>query len=296
MALFSTDMDLELAERLRMERALRYALKHNGFELHFQPAIEMPARRLVGFEALIRMRDEDERLVSPTAFIPLAEKMGLIDEIGTWVLREACRTATTWPPHLKVAVNLSPAQLATGHLVSTVAATLAETGLQPRQLELEITEGMLLNDDADVMDQLRDIKALGVGVVMDDFGTGYSSLSYLWKFPFDKIKIDRAFMLALDKQAKGEASTIVRTIIDLGRSLNVTVTVEGVETESQVDFVNEAHCDQIQGYYFGRPMPTIELAAYVIKQVQGSAMVGTGSIASTAAAQAIPSRLMSAPT
>jgi diguanylate cyclase (GGDEF)-like protein len=265
LSFFCSDMDTELAERVRLERAIRNAVTSQLFELHFQPNVEMPNRRLVGFEALIRMRDENGNIVPPATFIPVAEHMGLIDQIGLWVLREACNTAVSWPSGMKVAVNLSPAQFADGGLAETVAGILVETGLDPRRLELEITEGILLNRSEAVMAELRKLKAMNVGVVMDDFGTGYSSLSYLWKFPFDKIKIDRAFMLALDDEDHGDAATIVKTIIGLGRSLNVTVTVEGVENDRQVEFVNAACCDQIQGYYFGRPMPVTDIAAYIVK-------------------------------
>jgi EAL domain-containing protein (putative c-di-GMP-specific phosphodiesterase class I) len=225
----------------------------------------MPDGGLVGFEALLRMRDENGVMVSPAVFIPLAEQMGLIDKIGDWMLREACRVARNWPTDLKVAVNLSPAQFVRKGLAARVAKILAETGLEARRLELEITEGLLLEKSEEVMEELRELKVLGIGIVMDDFGTGYSSLSYLWQFPFDKIKIDRAFMLALEAEDHGNAETIVKTIIDLGRSLNVTVTVEGVETDRQAAFVREALCDQIHGYYFGRPMPEIDLGAHIAK-------------------------------
>jgi diguanylate cyclase (GGDEF)-like protein len=262
-SIFSNEMDEELAERLRLERAIRDALASDGFELYYQPVVEMPKSRLCGFEALLRMRDATGAIVSPALFIPLAEQMGLIDKIGEWVLREASRTAQAWPANLKVAVNLSPAQFARGELAARVERILAETGLAADRLELEITEGLLLSNSVDVLAELRKLKALGVSIVMDDFGTGHSSLSYLWRFPFDKIKIDRAFMLALEAEDRANAETIVKTIIDLGRSLNVTVTVEGVETVRQVDFVKAARCDQIQGYYFGRPMPQLDLAAYI---------------------------------
>jgi EAL domain-containing protein (putative c-di-GMP-specific phosphodiesterase class I) len=175
--------------------------------------------------------------------------------------------ARTWPVGLKVAVNLSPAQFVREGLTARVAAILAETGLEAERLELEITEGLLLKKSEAVMEELRKLKALGVGIVMDDFGTGYSSLSYLWQFPFDKIKIDRAFMLALDAEDHGSAETIIRTIIDLGRSLDVTVTVEGVESERQVEFVKAARCDQIQGFYFGHPMPITDLGAYIASRL-----------------------------
>jgi diguanylate cyclase (GGDEF)-like protein len=262
-SIYSADMERELAERLRLERAIRDALAVGAFELLYQPAVEMPGGRLVGFEALLRMREESD--VPPSIFIPLAEHIGLIDKIGEWVLREACRVAKNWPDDVKIAVNLSPAQFARAGLASRVAGILAETGLEAGRLELEITEGLLLSRSEEVMGELRRLKAEGVSIVMDDFGTGYSSLSYLWQFPFDKIKIDRAFMLGLDAEDPRNAEKIVRTIIDLGRSLNVTVTVEGVENERQLAFVREARCDQVQGFYFGRPMPAWDVGAYMAK-------------------------------
>jgi diguanylate cyclase (GGDEF)-like protein len=267
---FSSEMEADLNERLRLERAIREALAGDHFELHFQPAVQMPERRLVGFEALLRMRDERGAPVAPTIFIPIAEQMGLIGAIGAWVLREACRTAMTWPSPLKVAVNLSPAQFSDDDLYQIVVAALADSGLEPSRLELEITEGLLLKDSEAVLTVLRKLKDFNVGIVMDDFGTGYSSLSYLWKFPFDKLKIDRAFMLALDADDHENAETIVRTIIDLGQSLDVTVTVEGVENERQISFVESAGCDQIQGYYFARPLPASELAAFILRDLRQS--------------------------
>ena len=269
--LYTPEMDAELAKRLRLERRIRDAVALDQFELNFQPVVEMPERKLVGFEALLRLRDDQGAPISPAIFIPVAEDIGLINVIGAWVLRKACRTAREWPAHLKIAVNLSPAQFAAGDLCEIIAAALADSGLPPQRLELEITEGLLLGDSEAVLSQLRRLKAMQVGIVMDDFGTGYSSLSYLWKFPFSKLKIDRAFMLALDADDPGSAETIVKTIIDLGRSLNMTVTVEGVENERQLQFVEEAHGDQIQGYYFARPLPVSELAPYMLRELSNEA-------------------------
>jgi diguanylate cyclase (GGDEF)-like protein len=262
--LYSSDMDEELARRLRLEKTIREAVVNDRFELHFQPVIKVPERRLIGFEALLRLRDDQGAPIPPITFIPIAEQIGLISAIGAWVLREACKTAATWPDDLAVAVNLSPAQFAEGNLSAIVAAVLAESGLEPLRLELEITEGLLLGDSEAVLDQLGRLKQMGVAIVMDDFGTGYSSLSYLWKFPFNKLKIDRAFMLAIEADAPGNAETIVKTIIDLGRSLHMAVTVEGVENDRQARFVEAAGGDQIQGYYFSKPMPASELAPYIL--------------------------------
>jgi EAL domain-containing protein (putative c-di-GMP-specific phosphodiesterase class I) len=183
------------------------------------------------------------------------------------VVREACRTAMLWPRHLTVAVNLSPAQFATGSVSAMVAAALAETGIEPHRLELEITETLLLGNTEVIMSELQTLKAMGVAIVMDDFGTGYSSLSYLWRFPFDKIKIDRSFMQGFDGSRR-DAETVVKTIIGLGRELNMRVTVEGVETAKQAAFLERADGDQAQGFFFGRPVPASEVAADILANYQ----------------------------
>jgi diguanylate cyclase (GGDEF)-like protein len=262
--LFLPEMDSELRARIEIEKTIRNAVLHDDFLLHFQPLYEMTERRLIGFEALVRMVRGDGTLIAPLTFIPLAEEMRLIDKIGTWVLREACRTAMEWPEHLTVAVNLSPAQFATGHISEIVLAALEETGLAPQRLELEITETLLLGDTEAVMVELQKLKGMGVAIVMDDFGTGYSSLSYLWRFPFDKIKIDRSFMQAFDGSDR-DAETVVKTIIALGRELNMRVTVEGVETARQAAFLDDADGDQAQGFFFGRPVPASEIAASILE-------------------------------
>lgn len=190
------------------------------------------SHRLIGFEVLIRLPAEDGTLIPPLVFIPVAEDIRLIDKIGAWVLREACRTAATWPPHLTVAVNLSSVQFKAGNVSDVVAAAIKEAGLEPHRLELEITENLLLGDSESIMAQLRNLREMGVAVVMDDFGTGNLSLGYLWRFPFDKIKIDRSFMLGLDSSGR-DAETVVKTIIALGRELHMHVTVEGIETANQ---------------------------------------------------------------
>ena len=200
-------------------------------------------------------------------FIPVAEDMRLIDKIGAWVLQEACRTAATWPKHLTVAVNLSPAQFAAGSVSEMVAAALKEAGLAAHRLELEITETLLLGNTEAIMAELQTLKAMGVAIVMDDFGTGYSSLSYLWRFPFDKIKIDRSFMQGFDGSGR-DAETVVKTIIALGRELNMRVTVEGVETAKQAAFLDKADGDQAQGFFFGRPVPASEVGANILADFQ----------------------------
>jgi diguanylate cyclase (GGDEF)-like protein len=264
---FRPEMDSELLERIELERMIREAVMHDGFQLHYQPLYEMAGRRLIGFEALIRMPREDGTLIPPLTFIPVAEDMRLIGKIGTWVLREACRTAMTWPDHLTVAVNLSPAQFAAGSVSAIVIAALEDTGLAAHRLELEITETLLLGDTEAIMTELRKLKATGVSIVMDDFGTGYSSLSYLWRFPFDKIKIDRSFMQGFDGSGR-DAETVVKTIIALGRELKMRVTVEGVETAEQATFLDDAAGDQAQGFYFGRPIPASEIGASILADFQ----------------------------
>jgi diguanylate cyclase (GGDEF)-like protein len=264
---FRPEMDSELQARIKLERTIRDAVLHDRFELHYQPLFEMSDRRLIGFEALLRLPAEDGTLIPPLVFIPVAEDMRLIEKIGAWVLREACRTAATWPEHLTVAVNLSASQFLAGSISNIVAAALEEAGLAAHRLELEITETLLLGNTEAIMAEMRTLKAMGVAIVMDDFGTGYSSLSYLWRFPFDKIKIDRSFMQDFDGTGR-DVKTVVKTIIALGRELNMRVTVEGVETAKQADFLDKADGDQAQGFYFGRPVPASEVAANILADFQ----------------------------
>ena len=264
---FAAEMDTELQARFELERVIRDAVLHDRFELHYQPLFEISERRLIGFEALIRLPAEDGTLIPPLVFIPVAEDLQLIDKIGAWVLREACRTAATWPEHLTVAVNLSPAQFLAGSVSDIVAGALKEAGLAAHRLELEITETLLLGNSEAIMAELQVLKAMGVAIVMDDFGTGYSSLSYLWRFPFDKIKIDRSFMQGFEGSSR-DAKTVVKTIIALGRELNMRVTVEGVETATQAAFLDKADGDQAQGFFFGRPVPASEVSANILADFQ----------------------------
>ena len=264
---FVPEMDTALQARITLEKTLRDAVLHERFVLHYQPVFEISGHRLIGFEALIRLPAEDGTLIPPLSFIALAEEMRLIDKIGAWVLQEACRTAATWPEALTVAVNLSPAQFETGRLSTIVACALEAASLAPHRLELEITETLLLGNSEAIMTELQKIKARGVAIVMDDFGTGYSSLSYLWRFPFDKIKIDRSFMQGFDASGRN-AETVVKTIIALGRELNMRVTVEGVETAAQAAFVDEAYGDQAQGFFFGKAVPASEIAAGILVDFQ----------------------------
>jgi predicted signal transduction protein with EAL and GGDEF domain len=262
--MYHPDMDAALQIRQKIEKALRRAVAAESFTLHFQPIVRAEEKKLLGFEVLLRLESETGEEIPPTAFIPIAEGMGLISQIGSWVIKKACKAAIEWPDYLTVSVNMSPRQFENGELCAIVADALRESGLAPHRLELEITEGLLVADTEGVMTQLRQLKALGVLIAMDDFGTGYSSLSYLWRFPFDKLKIDRSFMEVL-VDGDEHVGNILNTIVSLGRTLNLKVTAEGVETQEQADFLKGLNCDQLQGYHFGRPMPESDIAAVILK-------------------------------
>ena len=267
---FNSTMETERQNRHRIERRLRAALANNELMLHFQPVFETATRRLKGFEALVRLDDGAGRPIPPSEFIPVAEEVGLIDEVGLWVLREACSVARKWPESLFVAVNLSPAQFATGGVARQVREVLEWSGLMPERLELEVTESLLISDSDKILRELNEIKALGPSLSLDDFGTGFSSLSYLWRFPFDKLKVDQSFMA--DLTVPGSPSReILSTIIALGRVLNLKVTAEGVETEAQAAVLRELNCDLVQGYLFGRPQPVADIAATILKSFTAAA-------------------------
>jgi len=198
-------------------------------------------------------------MISPTEFIPLAKECGLIMPLGNWVLRTACREALNWPDDMIVAVNISPAQFRHADLAKEILTVLSETGLAAHRLELEITEGVLIDDTDRVLETLKRLKTAGVRISLDDFGTGYSSLSYLHRFPFDKIKIDRSFIWEMDKNP--DSMSIVRAVIALGRSLRITVTAEGVETPEQLALLQAEQCDHVQGYLIAKPLPRQEALA-----------------------------------
>jgi diguanylate cyclase (GGDEF)-like protein len=268
-SLFRPEMDAELQARRTLEAMIRKAVAEEAFELHFQPIRGASDIRLVGFEALLRLPKSQGGNVSPALFVPVAERLGLIGEIGEWVIRRACTTAATWPTKLSVSVNLSPAQFETGRLTEIVRSALSESGLAAKRLELEITEGLLLSRTEGVLRQLAELKALGVRTAMDDFGTGYSSLSYLWKFPFDKLKIDQSFVRALAEGDEHPAS-IVEAIVALGRSLGMRINAEGVETKAQAAFLVRVGCDELQGFYLGRPMPAERIASVILKDFRSA--------------------------
>ena len=256
---FEADMDARLQERRLIERDLRQALALGQFELHYQPLVGCGTDTddVLGFEALVRWRHPERGLVSPVEFIPVAEECGLIMPLGEWVLRTACAEAAKWQNDKKIAVNLSPIQFRHADLATHILTILAQTGLSPGRLELEITEGVLIEETERTLATLGTLKAAGVSVSLDDFGTGYSSLSYLRRFAFDKIKIDRSFIWEMERNE--DSMAIVRSVIALGRSLRITVIAEGVETAAQLALLQGEHCDQVQGFLLGRPLPAEDL-------------------------------------
>jgi diguanylate cyclase (GGDEF)-like protein len=259
---FEAGMDAELQERKAMERDLRVAIQNNELEMYYQPLIETHGRAMQGVEALVRWNRPGFGMVPPGDFIPLAEETGLIIPLGDWILRTSCRQVTEWP-NLFVAVNLSPTQFKQQDLIGLVKQVLHDTGLTPNRLELEITEGVLLEQSAYSLMTLRGLQELGVRIAMDAFGTGYSSLSYLQMFAFDKIKLDQSFVQELGKSSG--ATSIVRTVLDLGRSLGMVTTAEGVETASQRDYLTQQGCNQMQGYLFSRPVPAAEIKNLLLR-------------------------------
>ncbi len=249
---FDAEMDQRLRDRRALQQDLRAAIARGELALHYQPQARID-RTIIGFEALVRWSHPTHGAVSPAMFIPLAEESGLISSISAWILREACREAAQWPEPLQLAVNLSPVQFHQDDLVELVGSTLNETGLDPNRLELEITEGILIDDYERAVTVLTNLKSLGVRIVLDDFGTGYSSLAYLQSFPFDKIKIDRSFIANLS--VNPQSSYITRAIVTLGHGLGVPILGEGVETEEQLAFLRRESCDQVQGFLIGEPHP-----------------------------------------
>ena len=250
---FAAERDAARRARRALEADLRQALANRELTLAFQPLVDARRVAVTGFEALLRWHSPARGPVSPADFVPLAEDAGLIGEIGRWVLGEACAQAARWPGDFTVAVNLSPAQFGLMDVVASAEEALARSGLSPARLELEITETVLLDEGAGMLDILHALRARGIRIAMDDFGTGYSSLSYLRRFPFDKIKIDQSFVR--DMSDRPDCITIVRSIAALGASLGMVTTAEGVETREQFAELQAAGCDQVQGYLFGRPQP-----------------------------------------
>jgi diguanylate cyclase (GGDEF)-like protein len=250
---FEFAMDARIQERRTLEMNLRRALANEEFELYYQPQVDAQTEAITGCEALLRWNHPSRGLVPPSEFIPVAEEIGVIVPLGAWVIHQACREAATWPKHIGVAVNLSSAQFRGTTLVQTVISALDASGLSPFRLELEVTETALLTDSQSTLATLNHLRALGVRIAMDDFGTGYSSLSYLRSFPFDKIKIDRSFIRDLGEE--GDCAAIVKAVAGLGVALGMTTTAEGVETIDQLRRIRAHGCNEVQGYFFGRPCP-----------------------------------------
>ena len=264
-SIYEPEMDQQIRDRRVLHQDLSVAIRNGELSLFFQPqATSGPAvegSEFIGFEALARWLHPVRGFVPPSEFIPLAEESSLIVEMGEWILREACKEAASWPKPLQVAVNLSPAQFMHGDLVGLVHSILLETGLAPSRLELEITEGVLIEDFDRGLALLRRLKALGVRISMDDFGSGYSSLSYLQAFPFDKIKIDRAFVINLGRNPQSAA--IIRAVVGLSHGLGMSIVAEGVETQDQLTFLAAEGCDSVQGYLIGKPLPIAQYASVI---------------------------------
>jgi diguanylate cyclase (GGDEF)-like protein len=254
---FEPLFEREALERQTLEGDLRNAVSKKQFELHYQPVFSARQRKLVGFEALVRWNHPTRGRVAPDEFIPVAEELGLICELGNWIINEACSTAATWPDGICIAVNISARQFMNHDLYGVVTQALLKNGLAPSRLEIEITESALMESSGEIESTLQRFRHQGIGLAMDDFGTGYSSLAYLRRFNFTKVKIDRSFIngLATDTQS----IAIVRAILALCKSLNIVVTAEGIETEAQADILRLENCDFLQGYLLGRPTAQTDL-------------------------------------
>ncbi|MBC7952153.1 MAG: EAL domain-containing protein [Rhodospirillaceae bacterium] len=254
---FSKEMNRKAKNRLDLEARMRRALINQEFVVFYQPKVQAETNRIVGAEALVRWMDPDNGMISPGEFIPIAEETGLIEQIGSWVLRRSCEENKAWQVKglnpVKVSVNVSARQFRARSLLETVSGILAETGLDPRWLELEITESMLMNDVESAVSKMTAIREMGIGLSIDDFGTGYSSLSYLGRFPITTLKIDRAFIADVDTNPK--TAEIARAIIGLSRGLNLEVVAEGAEVADHISFLRDNGCSTVQGYYYSRPVP-----------------------------------------
>ena len=258
---FLAEMDLKLQERHAMETDLRAAIAEGGLALHYQPQVDIQTGHMVGAEALLRWNRSGYGMVPPETFIPLAEDTGLIVPIGNWVLREACKCANSWPDNVGIAVNVSPIQFQHPGLYEAVRDALRDSGIAAARLELEITEGVLLQDTKQTLATLLRLQQLGIKLAMDDFGTGYSSLSYLQKFKFDKVKIDRSFITSIGSDHN--AIAIVRAVVGIGEALGVSVIAEGIETPEQEGMLRGQGCLEGQGYLYSRPVPADEFRKLV---------------------------------
>jgi diguanylate cyclase (GGDEF)-like protein/PAS domain S-box-containing protein len=255
---FEAEMNARAKARTALESDLRHAIANNEFELHYQPLVNLERDEICSCEALLRWHHPKRGMVSPQEFISVAEETGLITQIGEWVLRRACADAATWPSHVTVAVNVSPAQFKNQNVVLAVIRALSDSGLSPQRLAIEITESVLMRDNDTNLATLHQLRDLGVQIVMDDFGTGYSSLSYLRSFPFNKIKIDRSFIN--DVSNMGDANAIVQATTSIASTMKMTTTAEGVETQAQLDAIRALGCTEMQGFLFSRPVKGRDLA------------------------------------
>jgi diguanylate cyclase (GGDEF)-like protein/PAS domain S-box-containing protein len=275
---YSDTLNAQSLERLTLESSLRHALEHNDFRLHYQAKRDLGNGRITGVEALLRWEHPDLGTVAPMQFIPVAEEMGLIVPIGRWVMRTACAQNVAWQkqglPPVSIAVNLTQRQFSDDHLLRDVKAVLKATGMAPQLLELEINERMLIHDVENTLRILTGLKSLGVRIAIDEFGTGYSSLATLQRFPLDTIKIDRSFIR--DVTSTTQDADLANAIIAMGKSLSLTVVAQGVETREQVDFLNAHACDELQGFYFKKPLPADQFTELLMAQKTGITYTGKG--------------------
>jgi diguanylate cyclase (GGDEF)-like protein/PAS domain S-box-containing protein len=271
---FERSMETKAKERRMLEEDLRQAIASEGLEIYYQPIVALVDNQIVGCEALVRWNHPARGFVSPADFIPLAEKSGLINSLGEYVLRKACREAAAWPSRLKLAVNVSPLQLRSDTFSLKVVSALAEAGLSASRLELEITEAVLIDDDEAALRILHELRSIGVRVALDDFGTGYSSLSYLRRFPFDKIKIDRSFIADLTKPEG--SSAIIKAVVAIASERNIATTAEGVETDEQRQKLHQLGCAEMQGFLFSRPKPAADLREFMDGQTAAKGMQDAG--------------------
>lgn len=258
---FEAGMNAAMLARRKLEQDLRHAITNGEFELYYQPIVDLKTQSVCAFEALVRWQHRERGTVPPMEFIPLAEETGMILPLGKWVLERACRDAATWPGDISLAVNFSAAQFKNSSLLGDVKSALARAQLAPHRLQIEITESLLIADEAHTLRILNELKDIGVQIAMDDFGTGYSSLSYLNRFPFDKLKIDRSFIKELP--SKSNALAILRSVAGLGDSLGMVTTAEGVETMEQLAIAETEGCSEVQGYFFSPPRPSHEVSGLI---------------------------------
>jgi diguanylate cyclase (GGDEF)-like protein len=254
---FEREMDARVRARRTLELDLRQAIVDGEFEIEYQPIVDLRSGAVSGCEALLRWRHPERGMIPPAEFIPVAEDIGLISQLGEWVLASACAEAASWPDNIRLAVNVSPVQFRNHTLALHVASALASSGLAANRLELEITEAVLIRDDETALAILHQLRAVGVRIALDDFGTGYSSLGYLQRFPFDKIKIDRCFVN--DVAEPNGSSSIVQAVVNIASSRNMTTTAEGVETEAQKELLRALGCTEMQGYLFSKARPAAEV-------------------------------------